>query len=57
MSERQIGVTFTPEERQILEKLSARLNIPLARVVREAALEGIDTWIERVQKREKFLKE
>ncbi|MFP4100662.1 hypothetical protein [Coleofasciculus sp.] len=56
MSREQIGVSLTPEERELVEQIAKRLNLPLARVVREAAMEGIDIWIDRINKREEFLK-
>jgi len=56
MSREQIGVSLTPEERELVEQIAKRLNLPLARIVREAAMEGIDVWIDRINKREEFLK-
>ncbi len=51
----QVGVQLNDHEKELLEKLAHELGKPLATVVREAALEGVDTLLEKLERRKKFI--
>ncbi len=51
----QIAITLTPREREIAQEIADELELPLATVLRDAAIEGLDSQIAKAQRRREFL--
>lgn len=55
MANEQIGITLSPQERLVVEAIANELGKPVAAVLRDCALEGLDSQIQKVERMRKYL--
>ena len=53
----QVAITLSPKEREIAERVAKELGRPLASVLRDCALDGLTSQVERIQKLRDFMAE
>jgi hypothetical protein len=56
MPREQVGISLSPTELEVVEKIAKKTGRTLAAVLRDCALEGLEAQMAKVERMEAFLK-